>query len=149
MVSRGFLAVQEIVNFNVFYNKEGERVDKYSELLELKLSENKLLWKLVLEQQGVFQFGNNEENFEMARVLFQLWSVCAKSNFDLCSLWFPISVIWSASATFYRGKILKSDWCRFLFLLNLTIGWQYVDRWFSNFCWFYLKKKGSFLLFII
>ena len=86
------------------FNEEGERVDKYSELLELKLSENKLLWKLVLEQQGVFQFGNNEENFEMARVLFQLWSVCAKSNFDLCSLWFSISVISSAFATFYLGQ---------------------------------------------
>ena len=33
----------------------------------------------LLEKQGVFQFGNNEENFETARVLFQLWSVFAQS----------------------------------------------------------------------
>ena len=26
----------------------------------------------LLEQEGVFQFGNNEEKFETARVLFQL-----------------------------------------------------------------------------
>ena len=90
---------------------------------KLRLSGNKLLWsKMLFRQPRVFQFGNNEENFQMERALFQLSSVCPKSNFDLC-LWFSIYI---DLRCFYLEwietlpMIVRSKNCSFNSSLNLA-----------------------------